>query len=143
MLLRRLHLGLGVVTLVAFVLTGQYMDRFLNHLHGMSDGPRMLYRTAHIYLLFSGLLNVLAGIYFVPARAGWRRVLQGIGVLMLLSAPLFFAVGFFREGPRSLAEGTLARPFARQGIYACAAGVLLQWVGRRAQRTPPAAEGPP
>jgi hypothetical protein len=134
MILRRIHLALGLATLVAFLLTGQYMDRFLNHLHRMADAPRMLYRTAHIYLLFSGLLNLLVGSYFLPGRARWQRLFQSLGSVLLFSAPVFFAIAFFREGPSALAMGTLARPFARQGIYASVGGVVLQCMGYKAKR---------
>src|ERR1043165_8916326 len=42
--MKRFHLIFGLVMLVVFLLTGQYMDRVHEHLRNMADGPRMLYR---------------------------------------------------------------------------------------------------
>ena len=62
--MKRFHLIFGFVVIIIFLLTGQYMDKFLQHLEGMADGPRMMYRTRHIYILLSGLLNLAIGTYF-------------------------------------------------------------------------------
>jgi hypothetical protein len=40
MTMRRMHLVVGIAAAVAFLLTGQYMDRRLAHLEGMADLPR-------------------------------------------------------------------------------------------------------
>ncbi|HUF30650.1 MAG TPA: hypothetical protein VMM77_08270, partial [Gemmatimonadaceae bacterium] len=61
--MRRLHLAVGMLALLVFILTGQYMDRVHEHLTGRPDGPRLLYRSAHIDLLFAALLNLLLGAY--------------------------------------------------------------------------------
>lgn len=61
--MKRFHLIFGLVVLVVFLLTGQYMDRFHEHLRYTPDGPRMLYRTRHIFILLSGLLHVGIGSY--------------------------------------------------------------------------------
>ena len=56
--MRKFHLLFGAAVVVAFLLTGQYMDKYLNHLAGAPDGLRMLYRTRHIFILMAGLLNL-------------------------------------------------------------------------------------
>lgn len=61
--MKRIHFWVGVVGMLAFVCTGQYMHIFHNHLEGMADAPRMLYRSAHIYLLLSSIINLAAGVY--------------------------------------------------------------------------------
>ncbi|HXD32542.1 MAG TPA: hypothetical protein VN643_15580 [Pyrinomonadaceae bacterium] len=48
--MKRFHLIFGLLVLVIFALTGQYMHRYLNHLEGMADGLRMMYRTRHIFI---------------------------------------------------------------------------------------------
>lgn len=58
------HFWIGVGGMCVFALTGQYMDRVLDHLVGMSDGPRMLYRSAHIYILLASMMNLIYGIIF-------------------------------------------------------------------------------
>ena len=62
--MKRFHLFFGLAIIVVFLLTGQYMDRRLDHLMYLADGPRMLFRTRHIYILMAGLLNLSLGSYF-------------------------------------------------------------------------------
>jgi hypothetical protein len=125
--MRRLHLAVGSLALLGFVLTGQYMDRVHAHLEGMPDGPRLLYRSAHIYLLFAALLNLLLGAYLRPAAQRGVRLLQGAASVTLLVLPVLFAVAFFREP--ALAE--LERPWARPAIYLSLAAVLAHVVAAR------------
>lgn len=125
-LIRRLHLALGLITLIAFVLTGQYMDRYHGHLHDMAPAPRLLFRSAHIYLLFSGLLNCAVGLIALPPPEIWRRVLIVIGSLILLTTPPLFLLAFFKEPWLE----NLARPYARLAIYGATAGVLLHLMAR-------------
>lgn len=135
MSIRSLHLALGLAGIVAFLVTGQYMDRRLDHLHGMSDGPRLLHRSAHIYLLFSALLNLVLGLYWVPApRLLWRR-LQILGCLLIAIGPVLFVLAFLRE-PWLPGDVWPIRPFARPAIYASLAGVLLQLTGKLGARAP-------
>ena len=122
MLLRRVHLILGIAGVVAFLATGQYMDLRWAHLHGMADAPRLLFRSAHIYLLFSSLLNLLLGIYWTRGRTGVRFAVQSVGSVLVAVGPVLFILAFLREPWLH----DLARPFATWGIYGSFAGVLLQ-----------------
>ena len=122
--MRRAHLVVGVLALVGFVLSGQYMDRVHAHLEGMPDGPRLLYRSAHIYWLYAALLNLLLGAYLQLAPAGWPRRLQQLASIIILLIPGFFVIAFATE-PRL--EG-LERPWARPGIYLSLAAVLAHVV---------------
>lgn len=130
-LLRRLHLLLGIAGIVAFLATGQYMDRWHEHLRGYNDTTRMLYRSTHIYILLAAVTNAMTGLYLRPAGARWRRGLQLIGSLALLAGPPLFLVGFCTEPYLS----GLARPYSRPAIYLTLAGVLLHLIaaipGRR------------
>ena len=119
--MRRLHLLVGSLALVAFLATGQYMDRVHAHLQGMADAPRMLYRSAHIYLLFASLLNLLLGAYLVLAPRGWVRMLQIAGSVALLVTPLLFLAAFAIEPGLT----GLLRPWARPAIELSIAGVLV------------------
>src|SRR5690348_8473595 len=123
-LMKRFHLIFGLVVLVVFLLTGQYMDRFHEHLRYMPDGPRMLYRTRHIFILLSGLLHLGIGSYFSYRAEKWRRVLQILGSLLLTIAPVLFTIGFFYE-PNL--QGLYA-PLSKRGIIMIAVGALLHVV---------------
>lgn len=119
--LKWIHLAVGILVLLAFLGTGQFMDRRLDHLVGMPDAPRALYRSSHIYILFSALLHLVLGAYLVrsPSLAG--RLLQYLGSGLLLAAAGLFLYGFFIETPLAMIE----RPMIRRGIYWSLYGVLL------------------
>jgi hypothetical protein len=119
--LRALHFGLGVAAFALFVLTGQYMHWILDHLRGMPDGPRLMYRTSHIYLLWSALLNTL------------------VGSLLLLAGPFLLTASFLLESEHA----DLFRPAARLAIQLALAGTVLHAVAaRRARDTGPREEMP-
>src|SRR4030095_231258 len=96
-LMKRFHLIFGLVVLVVFLLTGQYMDRYHAHLMYTPDGPRMLYRTRHIFILMSGLLHLGIGSYFFARAQAWRRALQILGSLLITITPVLFTIRFFYE----------------------------------------------
>ena len=81
----------------------------------------MLYRSRHIYLLLSGLLNLIMGTYFVPRPQGWRRTLQMVGSALIVLAPGLLLAGFFSEPRRGPSETKIAA----FGIFAVALGTLL------------------
>ena len=116
---QRSHLAVGLASLVFFAGTGMYL-RFREPAMASTDlGPRMLLRAGHIYLLFSGLLNVVAGL-----RSDGRNVSR-VGSVLLLSSPVLLAVGFCVEAARS----ALQRPLTMLGVFAATIGVLLQFIG--------------
>jgi hypothetical protein len=119
--MKKVHLIFGVAVVIAFLLTGQYMDKHFNHMVGMPDAPRLLYRTRHIFILFSGLLNLGIGAYFNHRIEPWRRAIQLVGSLFIFTAPLLFMIGFFYE-PNL---GNLRTPLSHYGAYAIAAGAVL------------------
>jgi hypothetical protein len=118
---KRFHLIFGLLLVIIFLLTGQYMDRVHNHLQGMSDGPRMLYRSRHIYILLSGLLHLGIGSYFRYRPERVRRILQLLGSFLITAAPIFFIIGFFQE-PHLIG---LYVPLSKHGIILVAIGTLL------------------
>jgi hypothetical protein len=132
--LRRLHLLVGLAGVIGFLLTGQYMDKVHDRLHGMEDARRLLFRSCHIYLLFGSLLNLALGLYLVPA-VGWRRWVAGAGSALVLVTPFWTAVGFFTEPWLS----DLERPYSRPAIIGCFAGMLLHlicWSPRATEKPP-------
>ena len=122
--MKRFHLIFGLIVLVVFLLTGQYMDRYHEHLRYTPDGPRMLYRTRHIFILMSGLLHLGIGSYFVARVQMWRRALQIIGSALITIAPVLFTIAFFYE-PNL--QG-LHTPLSLIGMIIIAVGALLHVV---------------
>lgn len=119
--MRKVHLIFGAFVLVAFLLTGQYMDKFYNHLEGFADGPRLLYRTRHIFILLAGLLNLGIGAYFTYRMEAWRRTVQLLGSLLIFAASFLFLIAFFYEPKLS----DLHTPLSHWGTYTIATGALL------------------
>jgi hypothetical protein len=123
--MKKAHLIFGVLIVIAFLLTGQYMDKFYNHLHGMADGPRLLYRTRHIFILLSGLLNLGIGAYFTYRVEPWARAMQLLGSLLIFTAPVLFLIAFFYEPNLG---NNLHTPFSHWGTYTIATGAVLHVV---------------
>ncbi len=119
--MKKFHLIFGACVVVAFLLTGQYMDKFHGHLAGMPDGPRLLYRTRHIFILLAGLLNLAMGAYFNYRIEIWQRAIQLLGSLLIFAASLLFLIAFFYEPNLS----NLHTPLSHWGTYTIATGVLL------------------
>jgi hypothetical protein len=119
--MRRFHLVVGLVGVVAFLLTGQYMDRVHNHLAGMDPTPRLLFRSTHIYLLLASLVNLALGLYLTPAVGPWRTWLRHAGSALVLSGPVLLGIGFFVEPWLT----GLDRPYSRPALYGALAGMLL------------------
>jgi hypothetical protein len=119
--MKKAHVIFGILTVIAFLLTGQYMDKFYNHLHGMADGPRLLYRTRHIFILLAGLLNLGIGAYFTYRIERWGRTMQLLGSLLIFTGSLLFLIAFFYE-PNL---GTLRTPLSHWGTYTLATGAVL------------------
>ena len=127
--MRQLHLAIGIVGVVGFLATGQYMDRAHDHLHGMDDARRLLFRSTHIYLLLTALVNLALGLNLRPAR-GWRHWVRQAGSLLVLGSPFLAAAGFFIEPWLT----NLDRPYTRPAVYGCLTGMVLHllcWHPRR------------
>jgi len=131
--LRGVHLVAGLLGLIAFVLTGQYMELTFDHLNGMPDAPRLMYRSAHIYILYGALLNLLLGSYLRPLLGTAAQRMQLIGSLVLVAVPVLLLVSFFAESHND----PLSRPIAVIGIYLSLAGCGLHWFASIASRKDP------
>jgi hypothetical protein len=124
-----LHLAVGVAGVLGFLGTGQYMDKVHDHLRGMDDARRLLFRSTHLYLLFGSLVNLALGLYLRPAF-GWRRWVRPVGSVLVLATPFLAAAGFFTEPWLSGLERTCSRLAA----YGCFSGMLLHLVCLQAGR---------
>src|SRR5437764_12587343 len=119
--MKLLHILLGAFVLVAFLLTGQYMDYLGVRSGALGDATRMMFRSRHIYILLAGLVNLAVGTYFVRRAGGWCRTLQTIGSVLVLAAPLLLLAAFFTEPGLP----GLRRQFTLPAIVILAVGTLL------------------
>jgi len=115
------HIVVGVIGLVTFLLTGQYMDLVHEHLVNMDDGPRMIYRSTHIYILLVSILNVCIGVTMTtPAKT----ILQYLVSVVILIAPFLMTIEFF-YGTRDVTKGRFFAYYALVSLFAVTCALLL------------------
>jgi hypothetical protein len=131
--MKTLHLIFGTIILVAFLLTGQYMNIYWHHMVGAPDGLRLLYRTRHIFILLAGLLNLGIGIYFSYGQQLWRKLLQWLGSGLIVVASLLFIIAFFYE-PKLTG---LYTPLSHWGTYTIVAGTFCHLLSAVRERSAP------
>lgn len=119
-----IHRILGIVMALVFVGTGAYMHFAYDHLEGMDDAQRLLFRSVHIYLLLSSLVNFALGIHYWIHPKQTLRWVQTVGSTLIGLSPFLFLLAFFNEP--FLDE--LQRPFSRPAIYAIAIGSLMHLI---------------
>ena len=95
--MRRYHLSLGLLTIVAFLITGQFMRHHQPPLETFGDSTRLMFRSRHIYILASGLVNLMLGLYMQRRPEGWRRIVQGMGSVLLVISALLLVLAFLVE----------------------------------------------
>ena len=98
----------------------------------LPDGPeavRIAFRSNHIYLLMSGLVNLVMGAY--SGAWDWGRRVRSAASVLVLAAPCVFGVAFARE-PGS---GSFDRPLTRAGVVILAVGVVTHAICGRRRRT--------
>jgi hypothetical protein len=99
----------------------------LNDLDGLDPFGHLLYRSNHIYLLFSALLNVVLGLHSAPAPPLGRSWARLLGSSLVLVDAALLVVAFFLE-PR---RGELDRPLTFIAVVGTAVGVGLLLLSRR------------
>ena len=123
--MRRIHLIIGLLGVIAFLQTGQFMKHHHPRMEELSAEVRMMYVSRHIYLLGASLVNVVVGLYLRVHPRGWRRVLQQIGSVVILLSPLSLLIAFFAEPAFGLA-GRGWRSYS--GLIGLFAGVMAHIV---------------
>lgn len=94
--MRKLHLIVGVLAVLAFLITGQFLRFHQPPMPELDGAARLLYRSRHIYILASGLVNLMLGLY-LASKPGWRGVVQSIGSCFAMLSPVFLVLAFAFE----------------------------------------------
>jgi hypothetical protein len=125
---QRVHILIGILTVIVFLGTGLYMRTGFPELYGDREAVRFLFRANHVYILFSGLLNIMAGLLSVPLRhSAALRGAAGLGsIALLLSAPLFITA-FFVEP----VQASPMRPLTVAAAFLALIGTSLLAVVRK------------
>lgn len=87
----------------------------------MADGPRLIFRSSHIYLLWASLLNLALGCYLPRLSSSLPKFAQLAGCVAVLLGPALLCWSFFFE-PYS---PELSRPVGRWAIYLALAGTAM------------------
>jgi len=127
--MKRLHQAVGVMGLIIFLLTGQYLRRRYPNIDEMADSVRMLLRSRHLYIMLAGALNLGIGLYFTPRPPGWRKAVHLIGSVLILIAPVLLITAFFTEPQFGIRQ----TPWSHYGLYAIFGGVVLHLISSAGQ----------
>jgi len=126
-MLRRVHLVIGIVAVVAFLLSGQVMGHHHPHMEQLSAELRMMYVSRHIYLLAAALVNTVLGLYLQMHPSSWRRGLQLVGSMLILASVFSLTLAFAVEP----ALGMVGRSWRSYvGLIALFTGVMIHLVAR-------------
>lgn len=126
-----IHFWVGVAGLIAFALTGQYMQWGLDRLQDMADGPRMAWRSAHIFLLLSSALNLVRGVYRSRFNAGsLAGKLESLASPLMIAAPFAYIASFFAESYVGAGERLLTFMGSVMVLAACVLLTGAAWFGR-------------
>lgn len=118
--LAHVHLWIGITSLIVFVLQGAYMALGLSFLHDVPDGPRMLYRSAHLYLFLTGAINIALGTQ--THLGGQADKLTLISSVLIMVAPAMMLISFFTESHAA----DLNRPLSAVGLQLVFAAVSVR-----------------
>ncbi|MBX7220447.1 MAG: hypothetical protein K1Y36_10920 [Blastocatellia bacterium] len=124
--LGRTHLIIGLAAIAAFVISGWFLRLHHPPLPELDPVLRIFLRSRHLYLMFSGAVNVCLGLYFTTASVGWRWWTQRLGSGLLLLSPFLLGVAFWYEPNHFKWELTLS-PL---GLYATFGGTFLHFLSQ-------------
>jgi len=123
--MRRAHLTIGLLGVLAFLITGQVMGHHTPKMQFLSSDVHMMYVSRHIYLLGAALVNLVLGLYLREYSPGWRRTLQRIGSVLIFLSVLWLLMAFISEPALGLAGRSWRSYFGLIGLFA---GVMTHLV---------------
>lgn len=116
--MRRIHLIVGILGVIAFLITGQIMKHHDPHMQLLTPEIRMMYVSRHIYLLAAALVNVVLGLYLQSNPPGWRRILQQVAFPLIVLSVLSLLMAFLAEPAMGLAGRGWRSYFGLIGLFA-------------------------
>lgn len=124
--LRLLYLSVGILTVLIFIATGQYLKHKFPNKEGMDLAFRVMQRSRHIFILLSGLVLAGTGTYFQSAKTQLFVLIQYIAFAILFIANVLFIYAFFYEVDILFIPKT---PILHYATYLILAGVVLNFIG--------------
>jgi hypothetical protein len=124
--LKRIHLIVGVLGVVTFLLSGQVLKHHQPNMHSLPGEVRMMYVSRHIYVLAAVLVNLVLGLYFQMQPPGLRGALQQFGSLLILLSTMSLLLAFAVEPALGMAGRSWPSYF---GLIALFSGVMAHTLG--------------
>jgi FtsH-binding integral membrane protein len=118
--IKKIHLLIGVLGVVIFLLTGQYMRHVIHGAMEQNDRLRFSTRAIHVYILMSALLHLSLGAYLKMSAVRWRARLQVIASSLIIMATVILIGAFFYEP-----KDGIDRPFTTLAVIASLTGAAL------------------
>ena len=125
----RAHWVVGLLALIAFPLTGQYM-RHIAAVPHLDSVPRLIFRSRHLLLLVAGVANIA-----LPNSQPFHRA-QRLASVLIMIAPFLIVAAFFIDPARGLHSSQIFR-WAMYSLRI--AGIILVIVNRPRRAQPPPA----
>jgi len=120
-MLGKIHLYIGILIVIIFLLTGQFMHHKYDHLKDMELMNRALFRAGHLYILLFGLINASIGAYYKLAKHKLIKRIQEFASVPMFIASFLVIYAFFTELPTEDIE----RPLTRLSLYMIFFGVAV------------------
>lgn len=120
-MLRKTHLYIGILIVIVFLLTGQFMHHKYNHLKDMALMNRALFRAGHLYILLFGLVNASLGSYYQAAKNRVIKQIQEFASVPIFISSALIIYAFFTELP----SNNIERPLTRLSLYMLFFGVAI------------------
>lgn len=119
------HLIFGILLFVVFLITGKFMRVDFPDKEIIPPDLRLLMRSRHIYILLSSLIHIVLGVYLQIYAQVWRKVLQILGSVLLISGSVLFVWAFIYE---TYGIGHFSE-ISRFALYTTLAGTLFHLFG--------------
>ena len=125
--MRKIHLWAGGAGVIAFLITGQILLHHQPPLSDMSDPLRLMHRSRHIYILASGLVNLMLGLYMERRVAGWRLVVQATGSCLAIASIGLLILAFAVEPDGGFQPDMWRSGLGLQALFAGCMAHLLSY----------------
>ncbi|MGR3808899.1 hypothetical protein [Jiulongibacter sp. NS-SX5] len=115
------HLFGGILVVIIFVYTGQYMKHDYNGLQDVGPMNRALFRAGHLYILLFGLINAALGSHLKLSSNTYIKPIQLIGSAAIFLSTFSVIYAFFLELPSE----SIDRPLTKYSLFLVLFGVSV------------------
>lgn len=116
-----LHLVVGLMSIIAFVISGRYLSVNETLVNSNEVSLHALYRANHIYILFAAILNLVLG-FSLPKNKNPRFLLfLYLGSFALMLSTILLCIAFYIEPVLN----SLDRPITANSLFMFLGGSIF------------------